>query len=418
MQRLRERALGDDDGYEIPTAQAWRRSTPSAPSSIGSNASSPLSASSGTTIGGIVIPRWCVGFIRDLRVRWYLLTPFIRRCCTMGLLPILLLLSLTGVIDLLFSRYGNKQWMDATSALSVHSSGFVVVINTYKRPSQLADAVRHYADVCGLSSGVEQVYIVWAEEGAIPPTSESFFSSSVRAQYSVNRAEVSFLFVKNSLNSRFLPIPGVADKAVFMVDDDIRVSCPSLRQGFSAWKTHPFSMVGYYPRLAAQSSRGDGTQFVYQSWPVVFWRNRMNFVLTKACFLHSRYMTMYSDPDFHPSEVLQYVDKYFNCEDVAMSLLVANATSSSDSQRPIYVEGRVSDKGLFNGISTGTGHMTRRSDCLTDLTAIYKEKGWGVPLNSAFSLRGSSWLLHAPGFWWQSRPSNIFEWFAVENIFK
>lgn len=301
----------------------------------------------------------------------------------------------------------------------MNNDGFAVVINTFKRPNQLADAVRHYADTCGLQAGVQQVYIVWAEEGVTPPAPESFFEYKTQSRRQSNRSGVTMLQVSNSLNSRFLPIPDVQDMAVFMVDDDIRVNCKSLMAGFAAWKTHPFSMVGYYPRLA-QMSRWGAEEFVYQSWPIVFWRNRMNFILTKACFLHSRYMTMYSDPGLHPKEILDYVDKYFNCEDVAMSLLVANITKSETkvAARPIYVEGKVSDKGLFNGISTGTGHMTRRSDCLTELTAIYKRNGWDVPLDTAFALRESSWLRHVPGFWWQSRPSNFFEWFALSNVLK
>jgi Glycosyl transferase family 64 domain len=240
------------------------------------------------------------------------------------------------------------------------------------------------------------------------------------------------LSVPNSLNSRFLPIPDVHDMAVFMVDDDIRVDCRSLKTAFSAWKANPSSMVGFYPRLAEWDLSDDGKRhirapperFVYQSWPKVYWRQRMNFILTKACFLHSHYMSVYSDPNQHPVEILEYVDKYFNCEDVAMSLLVANITKPSDGTpnglpaRPIYVEGSVSDKGLFNGISTGTGHMARRSACLSDLSNIYEKKGWGLPLDREFSLQKSSWRRHAPGFWWHYRPSNVFEWFALSNVFK
>ena len=221
--------------------------------------------------------------------------------------------------------------------------------------------------------------------------------------------------------------------AVFMVDDDIRVDCRSLKRGFEAWKSNPRSMVGYYPRLSLVDDDADPklqrqhvreplpttTSFIYHSWPMVYWRQQINFILTKACFLHSHYMSLYSDPQHHPIEILNYIDQYFNCEDVAMSLLVANVTKSSTSQvpaRPIYVEGTVHDKGLFNGISTGTGHMTQRSKCLQDLTAIYQRHGWEIPLSQTFSLRESSWRRHR--FGWQSQPSNIFEWFALSNIFK
>jgi len=85
---------------------------------------------------------------------------------------------------------------------------------------------------------------------------------------------------------------------------------------------------------------------------------------------------------------------------------------------PIYVEGSVRDKGLFNGISTGTGHTEQRSRCLTDLTSIYQKHGWEAPLQRSYGLKEASWVHHAPGFWWQFRPSNFFEWFALGNVFK
>ena len=87
------------------------------------------------------------------------------------------------------------------------------------------------------------------------------------------------------------------------------------------------------------------------------------------------------------------------------------------SARPYYVEGKVSDVGLFGGISSGTGHFATRSDCLTQLSDIFRSKGWGSPLEDEFDLVASSWVKHSPGFWWQYGPSNVFEWFGLANIF-
>jgi hypothetical protein len=153
---------------------------------------------------------------------------------------------------------------------------------------------------------------------------------------------------------------------------------------------------------------------------MVFWKSRLNFILTKAGFVHRRYLTIYSDPSQHPVEILDYVDQHFNCEDVAMSLLVANVTRAETGipALPVYVEASVSDQGLFGGISTGSGHMSQRSRCLTDLTKVYIQHGWSPPLDRTFALADASWVQHAPGTWWQHRPSNVFEWFALENVFQ
>lgn len=349
---------------------------------------------------------------------------------------------------------------------------FAVVINTYKRPERLRQAVQHYAETCGRRFGVAQVFVIWAEQGVPVPEPDSFFvssssSSTLRKNTNdspppINNRNRSQIYVlqktKDSLNSRFEPIQQLETTSVFMVDDDIRVGCASLHLAFEAWRAHPESMVGYYPRLASpprrrQSSSSSSTSspsfdLVYHAWPIVFWSHQFNFVLTKASFLHSKYLELYtSDDESHgglPKQVKDHVDQHMNCEDIAMSMLVANHTAAAAEADaasaatgggqgrvvapPIYVEGEVSDQGLFGGISTGTGHMATRSECLTELTKIFVAKGWGVPLGggesisgsgskAAFSLSDNSWIHHAPGFWWQYRPSNVFEWLAFANTF-
>jgi len=349
---------------------------------------------------------------RGARVQWFLLSKR-SRLLVMILVPFLAFHLLVGVSDLFL---GSFMANDTAQAVS-HASSFDVVINTFRRPEMLVGAVRHYADTCGVRAGVNHIYIVWAEEGVAPPKTDSFFpKSSVRqTQY---RTPITIVEVKNSLNSRFEPIAGVQD-AVFMVDDDIRVDCRDLQSAFAAWKAHPNSLVGYYPRLSTGSRFHGVAELVYHSWPIVYWRGQMNIILTKACFMHQRYFALYTD-DSHPKQIKDFVDKYFNCEDIAMAMLVANVTRDEFSvpARPIYVQGKVSDLGLFNGISTGTGHMAQRSDCLNELNTIYKEHGWNAPLDSSFALSESSWLQHFPGFWWQQRPSNPFEWFALANVFR
>lgn len=357
---------------------------------------------------------------RELRLRWSLLSPYSRGVLVI-FLPLFFMHIFLGTIDMFFHSYGSKDGL--SSAASSSESNFAVVINTYKRPERLAEAVRHYADTCGRRVGVDHIFIIWAEKDVTPPDISSFFASSLKnGRPQKNRSTVEIVRVeKDSLNSRFLPLANLQSKSVFMVDDDIQVDCFSLYQGFTAWKSHPDAMVGYYPRLAAagRGQSAESHEYVYYSWPTVIWRHQMNFILTKACFMHERYMKLYSSAT-HPQEIKDYVDQYFNCEDVAMSLLVANQTRSETGKavEPIYVEGSVSDKGLFGGISTGGGHMNRRSQCVTDLTRIYEQHGWKPPLEEKTDLLTASWVHHAPGFWWQYRPSNIFEWFALENIFK
>lgn len=341
--------------------------------------------------------------------------------------------------DQLFCQIG--EWGEHPSSSS--SSSFAVVINTFRRPERLKKSVQHYAETCGRRYNIGQIFVVWADPETEPPPAGEFFfdisASSFSLQGSSNKTNVRdhipveiLVKDKNSLNARFEPIPQLQTTSIFMVDDDILVACPSLLMAFQAWQQNPDSMVGYYPRLATApktlwatpSTQAHNEQLVYHAWPMIYWRQKFNIILTKACFLHSKYLELYTNDASFPKEIKDHIDRHRNCEDIAMSMLVANYTKHSSKNpiealpaRPFYVEGKVSDVGLFGGISSGSNHFATRSVCLTHLTDIFMSKGWGQPLVDEFELVGNSWLKHSPGFWWQSGPSNIFEWFGLTNFF-
>jgi len=295
---------------------------------------------------------------------------------------------------------------------AMDSTSFSVVLNAYKRPKQLRKGVQYYAESCGKKFGVNNIYIIWAEVGVPPPDPTSFFDSK---DGSINRASVQIIqTTETSLNTRFEPIHELEQHGLFLVDDDIQVACTSLQRGFEAWKTSPLSLVGFYPRLIER--RGNG-QYSYRTWPMVYLKNTFHFILpTKAAFLHSKYMAAYSS-ESHPQEIKDMVDKYRNCEDIAMAFLISNSTKYLPEKlsNPIFVEGKVWDAGVLSGISTNpkSKHYSTRSFCVNELIRIYDVNGWGFPL-SELKLSDRVWLRHFPGYWWQTRPSSTFEWFATD----
>eukprot|EP00553_Chaetoceros_curvisetus_P000873 CAMPEP_0204629566 /NCGR_PEP_ID=MMETSP0717-20131115/18412_1 /ASSEMBLY_ACC=CAM_ASM_000666 /TAXON_ID=230516 /ORGANISM="Chaetoceros curvisetus" /LENGTH=350 /DNA_ID=CAMNT_0051646527 /DNA_START=68 /DNA_END=1117 /DNA_ORIENTATION=+ len=317
--------------------------------------------------------------------------------------------------------------MRSGTLTATKTSSFAVIINTYRRPDLLKNALVHYAQKCGISTGVSQVFVVWADQSSEPPMveeilpdmphekvghlrsstsssgDESPVSEGTKTSSTGNEDITAFPTVefvrvkKNSLNSRFLPIKNLETKAIFMVDDDVKVDCPSLQAGFEAWTYHPNAMVGYYPRLAFLSSKKGisqpepQTRRIYHTWPVVFAQHKFNMILTKASFFHSKYLDMYHDKDRNPQEILEYIDQNKNCEDIAMAFLVARNTKKSveidmETSRycrdcPVFTSGKVTDSGLLSGISRGSsfspkGHMDARSTCLDAITAIYEKRGW------------------------------------------
>lgn len=149
------------------------------------------------------------------------------------MLLVLVLLVVQHLIDLEFRSHGlvvndtstNARQHSLIQNKTIESTGFAVVINTYKRPDMLRQAIQHYGQTCGLKDGVRQIFVVWAESDD-PPTREEVISKAkgktLRKSNGINDEKevvLEFLKVRDSLNSRFLPIPNLVGDAVFMVDD-------------------------------------------------------------------------------------------------------------------------------------------------------------------------------------------------------
>ncbi|KAL6960284.1 GDP-mannose transporter [Sarracenia purpurea var. burkii] len=67
-----------------------------------------------------------------------------------------------------------------------------------------------------------------------------------------------------------------------------------------------------------------------------------------------------------PSSIHGYITEQRNCEDIAMSLLVANATGAP----PIWVKGKIHEIGSSE-ISSLKGHTERRDKCLNEFVSFY-----------------------------------------------
>ncbi|XP_066376514.1 glycosylinositol phosphorylceramide mannosyl transferase 1-like [Miscanthus floridulus] len=251
----------------------------------------------------------------------------------------------------------------SSSAISPRGGGFAVVINTWRRPALLRRSVTHYA-ACG---GVDAVHVVWSEPRPPPPLPETLRGGVLGGLNGTRRgAGVRFeINEADSLNNRFRPIRGLAADAVFSVDDDLIVPCSTLRFAFSVWQSAPSAMVGFVPRMHwLTNPRGSEEEYRYGSWWSVWWTGTYSMVLSKASFFHKKYLDMYTN-QMLPS-IRKYVNENRNCEDIAMSFLVANATGAP----PVWVQGRIFEIGS-SGISSLKGHGLQRSRCLNAFAAMY-----------------------------------------------
>uniref|UniRef100_A0A7N0THD0 Glycosyl transferase 64 domain-containing protein n=1 Tax=Kalanchoe fedtschenkoi TaxID=63787 RepID=A0A7N0THD0_KALFE len=280
-------------------------------------------------------------------------------------MKIILCFCLIVSLTLLASR-DSSAWADESdpvAQLSASSKGYTLLINTWKRYDLLKRSVSHYASC----SKIDSIHIVWSEPNPPSEGLKRFLSRVVTINSRKSRkVELKFdIHKEDSLNNRFKEIKDLTTDAVFSIDDDIIFPCSSVDFAFTVWQSAPDTMVGFVPRMhwIDQTSDTSG-QFVYKGWWSVWWRGTYSMVLTKAAFLHKKYLKLYTND--LPSSIKEYITKNRNCEDIAMSFLVANVTGSP----PIWVQGKINEIGS-TGISSLGGHTEKRSECVNWFAAEF-----------------------------------------------
>ncbi|XP_043718255.1 glycosylinositol phosphorylceramide mannosyl transferase 1-like [Telopea speciosissima] len=250
-----------------------------------------------------------------------------------------------------------------SSVSSPSRCGYTVLINTWKRNSLLKQAVGHYASC----SGADAIRVVWSESDPPSKSLKAYLKHIVQSK-SQTAHKPNFKFDLNeedNLNNRFKPIEDLRTDAIFSVDDDVIVPCTTLDMAFTVWQSAPSTMVGFVPRMHWIDVEKDGDAYYkYGGWWSVWWMGTYSMVLSKASFFHRMYLDLYTYT--MPSSIRDYVTRERNCEDIAMSLLVANATGAP----PIWVKGKLYEIGS-SGISSLNGHSNRRNTCLNDFISLY-----------------------------------------------
>ncbi|KAJ4804530.1 hypothetical protein LUZ62_017096 [Rhynchospora pubera] len=279
---------------------------------------------------------------------------------------LLLLCSLTVSFSLFLLFLASRSLSSHHPPLSpLPGKGYTVVINTWKRNDLLKKSVAHYA-TC---AGVDAIHVVWSEPDLPQSSLIDSLKKVVRSKSKGNR-EIEIKFDVNhedSLNNRFKEMKDLRTDAIYSIDDDVITPCSSLEFAYTVWNSAPSSMVGFVPRmhwLRDPTETCMEEQYVYGGWWSVWWSGTYSMVLSKAAFFHKQYLTIYTN-QMLPS-IRDYTTKNRNCEDIAMSFLIANVTGSP----PIWVEGKIHEIGS-TGISSLGGHSARRSKCVNDFAAIY-----------------------------------------------
>ncbi|XP_037491905.1 glycosyltransferase family 64 protein C4 isoform X2 [Jatropha curcas] len=218
--------------------------------------------------------------------------------------------------------------------------GYTVLINTWKGNSLLKQSVTHYAS-CG---GTDALHVVWSATDQLSENLQTYLKRVVfsKSQTVLKPNFKLYINKEDYLKNRFKPFADLRTHAVFSVDDDVIVPCSALDFAFSVWQSAPSTMVGFVPRIHLLDGQKNGVPYYkYGGWWSVWWTGAYSIVLSKAAFFHKKYLDLYTH-SMSPS-IQDYVSRERDCEDIAMSLLVANATGAP----PIWVKGFTSGKGIF-----------------------------------------------------------------------
>ncbi|KAG1337739.1 glycosyltransferase family 64 protein C4 [Cocos nucifera] len=249
-----------------------------------------------------------------------------------GSVKIRLLLCCCVALAFLLLAFDCRHCPSLPPSLPLPGKGYTILINTWKRNDLLKQSIVHYASCRGVNS----IHIVWSEPD---PPSDSL-QDFLRQATQMNSKEAKYMEVRfdlnqeDSLNNRFKEIKGLRTDAIFSIDDDVIFSCSSVELAFSVWQSAPMSMVGFVPRMHWLDKQRDSVEhYRYGGWWSVWWMGTYSMVLSKAAFFHKKYLDLYTN--HMPAAIRDYVTKNRNCEDIAMSLLVANVTGAP----PIWVKG-------------------------------------------------------------------------------
>ena len=259
--------------------------------------------------------------------------------------------------------------------VQVATTGTFAIVMATKCERLIERSLLHYLS-CSSTTSLTQIFVVGPRK--TPSSSLAPSPSSVPIFFTNENS--------TSLNDRFKPLPPnhlhASTTGLFSVDDDILVSCKSLQYAFQTWESGKNnSLVGFFPRLHLYKSQ---SWLSYKGWPSVYWSNSYSMILTKACFIHKDYFSLYSSTE--NLKIREIVDEMRNCEDIAMNVLVRSS---------FYVQGHVKDYGVLSGISASHAytHMSSRASCLKRFAAIFPNRLPDLqPLQTSFPSTPFEWI--------------------------
>lgn len=226
---------------------------------------------------------------------------------------------------------------------------FTVVLLTYERKALLMKTLEKLKGLPFLN----KIIVVW--NGIQQKPSPGMIWPDVGVPIVVVKPE------KNSLNNRFLPYDVIETDAILSLDDDSPLRPDEIVFAFRVWRQSRDRIVGFPGRFHAWDSAQNS--WMYNSNHSC----ELSMVLTGGAFFHKYYSYLYTYS--MPEAIRSIVDKFMNCEDIAMNFLVAHLTRKP----PIKVTSRWTFHcaGCQSSLSEDDSHFRERHECLNTFASIY-----------------------------------------------
>ncbi|KAF7550956.1 hypothetical protein G7Z17_g5353 [Cylindrodendrum hubeiense] len=159
------------------------------------------------------------------------------------------------------------------------------------------------------------------------------------------------------------PNPTYRTKAILLHDDDVHYTPIEMELAFQVWRQQgQYRVTGAFARCVVMGSDG---KWKYKSCGN---GGYYNMVLTGLLFTHISFLEYYSSEDPMMSQIRDYVDKVFNCEDVAFNYMAAMLSCTSALQ--VTGPQVAFDARPPGGISTSAKHKKTRHECVDDFKNI------------------------------------------------
>ena len=184
-------------------------------------------------------------------------------------------------------------------------TGVTAVILSRRPGSSLEQLI----GILGSVKSVKKVVIIWNYTDRDPPDMSGLIQTPLETVRPVD----------TKLTNRFLPLPQIQTDCILSIDDDVTLTPEDIEFGYSAWREFPDRLVGY---------QGDYHQWnaVHNNWEYVsLWKDEISIIDTTAVFYHVYYQNIFYSQV--PSAVIEWVDTFQRCEDVAMNMMVSSLTN-------------------------------------------------------------------------------------------